>query len=87
MAVGTGIGGAVLTIVAEKMAAKTFRQEACRGRTESSRMRKDLSGRGENLSAIRESNMLSSIPRDRESIVFLISRVVVRCRRVHCGGR
>ena len=87
MAVGTGIGGAVLTIVAEKMAAKTFGEEASRSRAKSSRTRKHLSGRGENPSAIWEPDMLSSIPRDRESIVFLISRVVVRCRRVHCGGR
>ena len=87
MAMGAGIGGAVLTIVTEKMAAKTFRQEACRGRTESSRMRKDLSGRGENLSAIRESNMLSRVPGDWEGVVFLISGVIVGCRRVYCGGR
>ena len=50
-------------------------------------MRKYLSGGGENLSAIGELDVLSSIPGDREGIVFFVSRAVVRCGRVYCGGR
>ena len=52
----------------------------------SSRMRKYLSGRGENPSAIRESDVLSSVPEDREGVPFLVSRVVVGCGRVYCSG-
>ena len=53
----------------------------------SSRMRKCLSGRGENPSAIWESDVLSSVPGDRKGIVFFISKVIVRSGRVYCGGR
>ena len=83
----TGIGGAVLMIVTKKMASKAFSQGASRSRAKRSRTRKYLSGRGENSSAIRESDVLSSIPGDREGIVFLVCKVVVRCGRVYCGGR
>ena len=50
------------------------------------RMRKYLSGGGENLSAIGESDMLSSIPEDRESIVFFVSGVIFRCGKIYCSG-
>ena len=53
----------------------------------SSRTRKYLSGRGENPGAIWESDVLSSVPGDREGVVFLVSRVIVICGRVYCGGR
>ena len=40
------------------------------------RTRKYLSGRRENSSAIGESDVLRSVPGDRESIVLLISGIV-----------
>ena len=49
--------------------------------------RKYLCGRRENVSAIGESDVLSSIPGYRESIVFFVSRVVFRCGRIYCSGR
>ena len=39
------------------------------------------------MSAIGESDVLSSIPGYRESIVFFVSRVVFRCGRIYCSGR
>ena len=50
-------------------------------------MREYLSGRGENLSAIGESDVLGSIPGDREGIIFFVGKVAIRCGRVYCGGR
>ena len=53
----------------------------------SSRTRKYLSRRRENLGTIWESDMLSNVPGDREGVVFFISRVVVISGRVYCSGR
>ena len=83
----TGIGGAVLTIVAKKMTPKAFCEGTSRSRVKGSRMREYLSGRGEYLSAIRESDVLGNVPRDREDIVFFIGKVIVRHRGVYCSGR
>ena len=71
-----GIGETVLLIMAEKMASKTLSQRASRSRAKGTRVGEYLSGRGEDLSAIGELNMLGSIPGDREGIVFIISRVI-----------
>ena len=43
MAVGAGIGRAILMIVGKKMAMKTFGQRASGGRTEDIRAREDMS--------------------------------------------
>ena len=85
MAVGVGIGGAVLTIVAEKMTMKAFGQRTSRSRIKGIRLREDTSGRRENTSAIRESDVLGCISRNGEGMVFFISVIVVRGRRVYCG--
>ena len=52
----------------------------------SSRMRKYLSRRGENPSAIRESDVLSSVPGDRTGVAFLVSRVIIRCEEFTVVG-
>ena len=87
MAVRAGVGGAVLSIVAEIMTSKAFGQRSCRSRLKFSRAREDASGGGEYMGAIREMNMLGDVPRNREGSVVRISQVVIRIGRVHCGGR
>ena len=84
---GTGIGGAVLTVVAEKMTLKAFHEGTSRSRAKGSRMREYLSGKGEYLSAIRELDVLGNVPRDREDIVFFVGKVIVRHGGVYCSGR
>ena len=86
MAVGAGIGGAVLTIVAEKMTMNTFGQRASWSRAKGIRLREDMSGRRENVSAIGKLDVLGHILRNGEGMVFFIS-VVIRGGRVYCGGR
>ena len=81
------IGGAVLSIVAEKMASKAFSEGTGRSRVKGSRTREYLSGRGEYPSAIRELDVLGSVPGGREGIIFFVGKVVIRCGRVYCGGR
>ena len=70
---GTGIGGAVLSIVAKKMTSKAFGKRASRGQMKSSWTRKYLSGRREYTSAVREADVLSRVSRDRECSVVWIS--------------
>ena len=53
----------------------------------SSRTRKYLSRRGENPDTIWELDMLGNVPGDRESIVFLISKVIIFSGGVYYGGR
>ena len=66
------VGGAVLSIVTEMMTPKTFSQRTSRGRSKCVRAREYSSGGRENVSAVRESNVLSSVPRDWESSVVWV---------------
>ena len=72
VAVRAHIGGAILLIVAETMTLKAFSQGTSRSRSKSIRTRKYLGGGGEYASAVRESNVLGSIPRDWESSVVRV---------------
>ena len=66
------VGGAILLIMAEKMTPKAFGQGTCRSRLKSVRARKYSGGGGEYASAVRELNVLGSIPRDWESPVVRV---------------
>ena len=66
------VGGAVLLIVTKMMTPKAFSQRTCRSGLKHARVREYSSGGGENASAIRESNVLSSIPRDWESPIVWV---------------
>ena len=66
------VGGAILSIVAEKMTPKVFSQGTSRSRSKSVRARKYSSGGGEYASAIGELNVLGIIPRDWESSVVRV---------------
>ena len=67
------VGGEILSIVAETMTPKAFGQRTSRSGSKSIRARKYPSGRGEYASAVGESNVLGSIPRDWESPVVWVS--------------
>ena len=67
------VGGAILSIVAEKMTLKAFGQGTSRSGSKSIRARKHSGGGREYASAIRESNVLGVIPRDWESSVVQVS--------------
>ena len=67
------VGGAILSIVAEMMTLKAFSQGTSRSGSKSVGARKYPSGGREYASAIRESNVLGSIPRDWECSVVWIS--------------
>ena len=66
------VGGAILLIVAEKMTPKAFGQGTSRSGSKSIRARKYPGGGGEYTSAIGESNVQGSIPRDWESSVVWV---------------
>ena len=66
------VGGAILSIVAETITLKTLGQRTCRSGSKCVRARKYPSGGGEYASAIRELNVLGSIPRDWESPVVRV---------------
>ena len=66
------VGGAVLLIVAETMTPKAFSQRTSRGGSKCIRARECSSGGGEDVSAVRELNVLSCIPRDGESSVVWV---------------
>ena len=66
------IGGAILSIVAETMTLKAFGQGTSRSGSKSIRARKYPSGGGEYVSAVRESNVLGSVPGDWESSVVRV---------------
>ena len=66
------VGRAVLSIVAETMTPKAFSQRTSRGRLKRIRAREHSSGGGENVGAVRELNVLSSVPRDWKSSVVWV---------------
>ena len=72
MAVRAGVGRTVLSIVAEKMTSKAFRQRTSGSRSKSVRAWKDSSGGGEYTCAIREADMLGYVPRDGKSSVVWV---------------
>ena len=72
VAMRASVGGAILSIVAETMTPKTFGQGTSRSRLKSIGVRNYPGGGGEYVSAIRESNVLDSIPRDWESSVVWV---------------
>ena len=72
MAMRAHVGGAVLSIMAETMTPKAFSQRTSRGGLKHVRAREYSSRGGENVSAVRESNVLSGIPRDWESPVVWV---------------
>ena len=72
VAVRARVGGAVLLIVTEIMTSKALCHGSCRSRSKFHRARKYLSGGGEHTSAIRETDMLGSISRNRKSSVVRI---------------
>ena len=73
MAVRARIGGTVLAIVTETMTLKAFSQRTCGNRSKFGGAREYLSGRRENMSAVKKMNMLSKVPGDREGSVIRIS--------------
>ena len=87
MAVGTGIGGAVLMIVAEKMALKALGQRTSGSQLKGIGAREDSSRRGEHASAIGELDMLGRMMRNGESMVGFVYVTVIRSGGVYCGGR
>ena len=72
MAMRACVGGAVLSIMAKTMTPKAFSQRTSRGGSKCIRAREYSSGGGENASAVRESNVLSGVPRDWESPVVWV---------------
>ena len=87
MAVGAGISGEILMIVAEKITMKTFSQRASRTGATSFGLREDMSSGRDNLSAIGESNVSCCILRDGEGMVLFISVTFIRGGRIYCSGR
>ena len=87
VAMGTGVRGAVLLIVAETMALKALSQRTSRSGSKCVRVREYSSGGRENVSAVRESNMLSDISGNREGTIVRIGQVIVRICGVYCSGR
>ena len=66
------VRGAVLLIVAETMTLKAFSQRTSRSGSKCVRAREYSSGGRENASAVRESNVLSGVPRDWESPIVRV---------------
>ena len=77
MTVGTSVRGTVLMIVAEKMTSKTLSQRASRGWVKDVGVRENSSGRREDMSAIRELDVLGCIMRDGEGMVFFVHVIIV----------
>ena len=72
MAMGTCVGWAILSIVAEKMTPKALSQRSSRGRPKSVWARKYPSGGREYARAIREVNVLSDVLGNRESAIVRV---------------
>ena len=72
MAVRAHVRGAVLSIVTKMMTPKAFSQRTSWGGSKRVRVREYFSGGRENVSAVRESNVLSGIPRDWESPIVRV---------------
>ena len=72
VAIRAHIGGEILSIVAEMMTLKAFGQGTSRSGSKSVRARKYPSGGGEYASAVRELNVLGSVPGDWESSVVRV---------------
>ena len=73
MAMGTCVGWAILSIVAEKMTSKALRQRTSGSRSKSVGARENSSRGGEYVSAIGEVHVLSRVSRDGESPIVWIS--------------
>ena len=84
MAMGAGISGAVLTIVAEKMTTKAFGQRTSRSGAAAFRLREDPSRGREDLGTIRELDVLCCISMDGEGVVLFIGVTVIRGGKVYC---
>ena len=66
------VRGAVLSIVAETMAPKALSQRTSRSGSKCIRAREYSSGGRENVSAIRESDVLGGVPRDWEGSIVRV---------------
>ena len=69
---GACVGWTILSIVAEKMTPKTLHQRTSGSGPKSVRAREYLSGGGEYMSAVGESNMLSGVSGDWESSIVRV---------------
>ena len=73
MAMGAGIGWAVLSIMAEKMTSKALSHRASGSGSKSIGAREYPSGRGEYTSTIQEVNMLGGVSGDWEGTIVRVS--------------